>query len=179
MHSFGLGLYIDIYNIAWVLFLLQKSTEQLMNIDFGNIFSESDMEAENDSDEDDLGDAPDLFDESNDYVDETHECEESIQDYGDETNDYCIDEMTIGEQNSTINSTADISCMDNSPALSTIIGSDRDSTIAEWTGFKIVIDNLDKSIKPSFQRLDRSNQLLHFVQMYAVLDRVDFLIVSQ
>ena len=64
--------------------------------------------------------------------------------------------------------------MDNSPALSTIIGSDRDSTIAEWTGFKIVIDNLDKSIKPSFQRLDRSNQLLHFVQMYAVLDRVDF-----
>ena len=108
MHSFGLGLYIDIYNIAWVLFLLQKSTEQLMNIDFGNIFSESDMEAENDSDEDDLGDAPDLFDESNDYGDETHECEESIQDYGDEANDYCIDEMTIGEQNSTINSTADI-----------------------------------------------------------------------
>ena len=42
-----------------------------------------------------------------------------------------------------------------------------------WTGFKLVGDNLDKNIHPSFSRLDRKTKSLHYFHYYAVLDRLD------
>ena len=42
------------------------------------------------------------------------------------------------------------------------------------TGFKIVGDNLDKNIRPSFQRCDRQTISLHYFHSCAISDRIDF-----
>ena len=43
----------------------------------------------------------------------------------------------------------------------------------EWFGFKIVGDNIDKTVKPHHMQSDRQTQSLHYFHMYAVRDRVD------
>lgn len=45
-------------------------------------------------------------------------------------------------------------------------------------GFKLVGDNLDKTIKPRDMRVDNLPQSLHYFNVYAVLDRVDFRALS-
>lgn len=45
--------------------------------------------------------------------------------------------------------------------------------VQEWSGFKIVSDNIDMNITPSFQRVDKVKQSLHYVHSYAVKDRVN------
>jgi len=42
-----------------------------------------------------------------------------------------------------------------------------------WNGFKIVGDNIDKSVRPSFQRAQHQTKSLHYFNSYAVRDRVD------
>ena len=42
-----------------------------------------------------------------------------------------------------------------------------------WCGFKLVGDNIDKNIRPSYQRSDLQTKSLHHFHAYAVLDRVD------
>jgi len=39
--------------------------------------------------------------------------------------------------------------------------------------YVIVGDNIDKNVRPAFQRLDRSTQSLHYFHSYAVLNRID------
>ena len=46
-------------------------------------------------------------------------------------------------------------------------------TQSTWTGFKVVGDNLDKNIHPSFCRLNTKTKSLHYFHYYSVLDRVD------
>ena len=41
-------------------------------------------------------------------------------------------------------------------------------------GYKIVIDNIDKNVKPRNMRVDAQTKSLHYVQMYSVKDRIDF-----
>ena len=43
----------------------------------------------------------------------------------------------------------------------------------KWCGFKVVGDNIDKNIRPSFHRLQHQTQSLHYFHCYAVKDRVD------
>ena len=43
-----------------------------------------------------------------------------------------------------------------------------------WQGYKIVGDNIDKNVRASYQRLDRTTLSFHHFHAYAVLDRVDF-----
>ena len=43
----------------------------------------------------------------------------------------------------------------------------------KWTGFKVVGDNLDMNIRPSFSRLDKKARSLHYFHYYAALDRID------
>ena len=47
------------------------------------------------------------------------------------------------------------------------------STCSSWSGFVIVVDNIDKNLRPSFQRVDRGTMSHHHVNSYAVLDRID------
>ena len=42
------------------------------------------------------------------------------------------------------------------------------------TGLKLVIDNIDSTVKPRYQRMDSQNKSLNYVQVYAVKDRIDF-----
>ena len=49
-----------------------------------------------------------------------------------------------------------------------------EDTSIRWTGFKIVGDNVDKTFKAAFQRINRSKQSLHYFHSYAMLDRIDF-----
>ena len=41
-------------------------------------------------------------------------------------------------------------------------------------GVKLVLDNIDSTVKPRYQRIDSQNQSLHYVQVYAVRDRINF-----
>ena len=43
----------------------------------------------------------------------------------------------------------------------------------EWNGFKIVGDNIDKTVKPRYVRFDRQTSSLHYFHSYAVKDRVN------
>jgi len=43
-----------------------------------------------------------------------------------------------------------------------------------WSGFKIVVDNIDKNLRRSFQRCDRQTVSLHYFHSCAVVDRIDF-----
>ena len=45
--------------------------------------------------------------------------------------------------------------------------------VLDWKGFKLVGDNIDKSIRPSFQRYSNTTNSLHYFHYYALLDRLD------
>ena len=42
-----------------------------------------------------------------------------------------------------------------------------------WVGYKVVGDNVDKNVKPRFQRQEQKGQSLHYFHGFAVKDRVD------
>ena len=44
---------------------------------------------------------------------------------------------------------------------------------SEWDGFKIVGDNIDKNVRPSYQRHDHQMKSFHHFHSYAVRDRID------
>lgn len=46
-------------------------------------------------------------------------------------------------------------------------------TNTEWNGYKMVKDNFDKNIRPSFQRVNRQTLSIHHCHVYAVKDRVN------
>ncbi len=48
------------------------------------------------------------------------------------------------------------------------------SDTLQWSGFKIVGNNIDKNIRPSLQRLTHQTKSLRFFHSYAVKDRVNF-----
>ena len=46
-------------------------------------------------------------------------------------------------------------------------------------GYKIVFDNLDKTVKPRYMRSDAQAQSLHYVQGFAMKDRIDYSCFSE
>ena len=70
-------------------------------------------------------------------------------------------QQTISEQHVEENSSSNAQNEDNNNQL-------------QWNGFTIVIDNLDKNICRSFQRIDFQTRSLHICNAYAVKDRVNF-----
>lgn len=47
------------------------------------------------------------------------------------------------------------------------------SVTKAWHGFKIVMDNIDMNIRPRHQTLEHRTKSLHYVNTYAVRDRID------
>ena len=47
-----------------------------------------------------------------------------------------------------------------------------------WTGFKIVSDNIDKNLRPSYQRINHQTVSLHYFHSCAVGDRIDISFLS-
>ena len=48
-----------------------------------------------------------------------------------------------------------------------------------WKGYKLVGDNLDKNVRPSFQRYDKKTNSLHYFHYYAVLDHINLFSLSE
>lgn len=46
------------------------------------------------------------------------------------------------------------------------------------SGYKLVFDNIDKNVKPRYMRSDSQTTSLHYVQVYAVKDRLDYSTLS-
>ena len=49
-----------------------------------------------------------------------------------------------------------------------------DEDTSQWCGFRLVGDNIDKTIKPRDMRCDHQSTQLHYFHVYAVRDRIDF-----
>jgi len=47
------------------------------------------------------------------------------------------------------------------------------SLVSTWTGYKLVKDNIDKNIRPSFQRQDHQTKSYHYTHAFAVKDRLN------
>ena len=76
----------------------------------------------------------------------------------DDLNEFDYDEMVPTE-------TVDVLCQTPPTEIANV-------TMTSWPGFKLVIDNVDKNIHPSFQRVDRQTQSLHYCHTIAIKDRI-------
>lgn len=73
------------------------------------------------------------------------------------------------------NFSIDIDPVESTPAVMQLIEPVHSETLlADWNGFKIVGDNIDKNIRPSYQRCDRQTVSLHYFHACAIRDRIDF-----
>ena len=72
----------------------------------------------------------------------------------------------------------EIPAMENVPTNVSVTSETMDTTellsISNWSGFKIVIDNIDKNFRPSFKRHDNRTVSMHACNAYASQDRIDF-----
>ena len=70
--------------------------------------------------------------------------------------------------------------LDSGEEIVTTDSPPRDQRIsnAEWAGFKIVGDNIDKTVRPRHLRFERQAKSLHYFHAYAVKDRVNLVDVS-
>ena len=48
------------------------------------------------------------------------------------------------------------------------------SLSTNWSGFKLVIDNLDKNFRHTFKRSDGKTQSMHICHVFGVIDPIDF-----
>lgn len=62
--------------------------------------------------------------------------------------------------------------------LSEICELDMEPSQRDWCGFKLVGDNLDKNVRPSFQRVDHQTKSFHHFHAIAVRDRTDLSALS-
>ena len=49
---------------------------------------------------------------------------------------------------------------------------DLSSSVSRLYGMKLVADNIDKTVKPRFMRVNKRNVSMHFMHVYAVQDRI-------
>ena len=50
---------------------------------------------------------------------------------------------------------------------------------SSWKGFKVVGDNIDKNIRPSFKRYDNKTDSIHYFHYYSLLDCLDLSAYSE
>ena len=74
----------------------------------------------------------------------------------------------------TPDSEEQVSGMQGMDGMETDGNSSSTSSTTTWKGFELVGDNIDNTVRPSFQRMERTTQSLHYFHVYAKLDRVDF-----
>ena len=68
---------------------------------------------------------------------------------------------------------------DNVESTSTSVHSPNLDPTSVNAGYKIVFDNLDKTVKPRYIRSDAQAQSLHYVQGFAMKDRIDYSCFSE
>jgi len=89
------------------------------------------------------------------------------------------DDCASPQQAEEVNSTSEEISADQqnatNPTLDSLPANDITIPLPQfhWSGFKIVIDNIDKNFRPSYQRVDHQTKSLHCVHMFASKDRID------
>ena len=122
-----------------------------------------------------------------DSGEEFYECTEGNDDDDDDDDDYIsviapphspISDVDLGddfeEHNFDENVLQDDVPPDNYSILS--VRSPRETEhrpVPTWCGYKLIIDNVDKNIRPYFQRVDRQTRSLHYCHTLAIKDRID------
>ena len=97
-------------------------------------------------------------------------------DYCDEFGEVVIDNDEALDHDSQTGTAANTNNFITEPVTINHEGTEVENESAEvssWTGFKLCDDNLDKTVKPRFMRIDRQACSLHFFNSFAVLDRID------
>ena len=61
-----------------------------------------------------------------------------------------------------------------SESIATLSESSDNQPISVNAGYKLVFDNIDKTIQPRHMRVDSKAKSLHYVHAYAIKDRIDF-----
>lgn len=111
-----------------------------------------------DDDDDDHEKGNDAREKMNDDAGQGNECDLEVLETQERPEDFCIDVDPIDD-------------------CSIAEGHDREVSFG-WTGFKIVGDNIDKNIRPSFQRVNHQTVSLHYFHSCAVSDRINLLSLS-
>ena len=100
-------------------------------------------------------------------------CEERIEQSADINCEERIEQSADINCEERIEQSADLNCEESCVNDRSAIVSSA-STLLKWLGFKIVIDNIDKNLRRSFQRFNNKTISMHACHMYACLDRIDF-----
>ena len=100
-------------------------------------------------------------------------CEERIEQSADIDCEERIEQSADINCEERIEQSADVNCEESHVNDRLAIVSSA-STLLKWWGFKIVIDNIDKNLRRSFQWSDNKTVSMHACHMYACLDRIDF-----
>ena len=61
-----------------------------------------------------------------------------------------------------------------SESIATLNESSDNQRMSVNAGFKLVFDNIDKTVQPRHMRVDSKAKSLHYVHAYAIKDRIDF-----
>jgi len=90
--------------------------------------------------------------------------------------DSCSVHVSHTNSNGGTISSLDPSTASTDPTIGSFVDNQEEQTLSalpNWHGFKLVGDNIDKNVRPSFSRSDKSTLSLHCFHYYAVLDRVN------
>ena len=86
-----------------------------------------------------------------------------------------VDDNEVEPDREDFNIDIDLVDTDSTPAIMPLTDPEHSEVSPTvWNGFKIVGDNIDKNIRPSYQRCDRQTASLHYFHACAVGDRIDF-----
>lgn len=97
----------------------------------------------------------------------SHECFAGVPDV---TSDSSEIGMSSSSQDNEPSEQVDVESVQSGEQLSL----EDSSTASVNTGYKLVFDNIDKNVRPRHMRSDNQTRSLHYVQSYAVKDRVNY-----
>ena len=147
------------------------------------------MDEDNENEDDDMWeDEQDDHLEGSDNVndedsDQEENTEQDIENHEDFATDLLESRSSINDQPEDTHSeenrhpTISLSREENDPE-SDVSAQRKENSPHSWTGFKMAGDNVDKNIRPSFQRIDRQTKSLHYFHACAAKDRIDFSLLS-
>lgn len=109
---------------------------------------------------------------------------ESSEDEVDENDDEAVGQVSEDEEGQVVHNTGVVEVqedfsIDIEPIETGAVNEEQSHEVScVWSGFKIVSDNIDKNIWPSFQWINHQTVSLHYFHSCAVGDRINFASLS-
>ena len=114
-----------------------------------------------------------LGDEERRIVDMETTSEQQVENLEHKTQDSELQESTNFESQATLTSAVEHTNQETSE-----LNNETSATPKDSFGYVLVIDNIDINVRWSYQRIDRSTESLHFCHVYAVLNRINTMVLS-